>query len=102
MGDKMVPNPKLSALKQLRGQWLAQHESVKTALDRPAKDFGGGEVISGPWRDKVAPEVTGRRDRVNKLAESVLGAIDAAIAAEPAEVTESEAQTFRWMRKGNI
>jgi hypothetical protein len=102
MADKMVPNPKLAALKQLRAKWAAQHDTVKAALDRPARDFGGGTVISGPWRDEMAPEITGRKDKVSRLADEVLSAIDRAIQAEPAEVTEAEARYFRQMRRGNL
>lgn len=102
VGDKMVPNPKLAVLKQLRAQWTAHHDIVKAALDRPARDFGGGTVISGPWRDKMTPEITGRKDKVSRLSDEVLSTIDAAIRAEPVEVTEAEARIFRKMRGRNL
>jgi len=101
LADK-VPNPRLADLKRLRAEWTARSEEIRTALDGPAKDFGGGEVISGAWRDKQAPEITGRKDRVHKLVGNVLSAIDAAIASAPEEVPESQAKMYRWMRAGRI
>jgi hypothetical protein len=101
LADK-VPNPQLADLKRLRAEWTAQADKVRTALDRAAQDFGGGEVISGAWRDKQAPEITGRKDRVHQLVDKVLAAIDAAIKAQPAEVPESQAKMYRWMRAGRI
>ncbi|GAA4560950.1 hypothetical protein [Planotetraspora kaengkrachanensis] len=101
MGDK-VPNPQLADLKKLRADWAAEYEEVKTAIDRPAKDFGGGEVISGAWRDKQAPEITGRKDRVHRLVDDVLDAIDAAIKGQPEEVSENEARNYRRMRAGRL
>jgi hypothetical protein len=97
--QQQVPNPAYQDLEELRGRIVQAAPALRTALDRPAQDLGGGKVWTGTVADGFAQEVIGRKQRLGALVEGLLSAVDAKLAATPRECTQQEAANYRRYRR---
>ena len=98
MGDK-VPNPEYQALQRLKSRMEQAAPAMRAALDRPARDMGGGKTWVGPVADAFAHEVSGRKQRLGALVQGLVDAVDAELRATPQECTPEEADGYRRSRR---
>jgi uncharacterized protein YukE len=99
MANEKVPNPEYQALQRLKGRIQQAAPAMRTALDRPARDMGGGRVWVGPTAEAFEREVSGRKQRLDRLVQALLDGVDAELRSTPQECTPEEADAYRRSRR---
>ena len=88
--EPTVDNPRRRRLITLLGAVRAQAESLATALDKGARDVGGGKVWIGTTGSAFQQEIEGRKQRLHQQVGKLEGIVNAAIASEPEKITATE------------
>jgi hypothetical protein len=97
--QQKVTNPEYTDLENLRSRIATAAPGLKAALDKPAQDMGGGKVWTGPVADTFGQEVSGRKQRLSSLVESLTSAVDAKLRSTPKECTLQEATNYHRYRR---
>ena len=98
-GQQLVPNPEYRDLLELRDQIKQAMPGIRSALDQPAADLGGGTVWTGPVAEAFSQEVTGRKQRLATLVATLLAGVEARLRTTPADCTRDEVTSYRRYRR---
>ena len=90
--EPMVTNPRRQRLERLLTEVRAQAGSLASALDKGARDMGGGNVWTGTKGSAFQQEIEGRKQRLHELAGRLEGIVNEAISHEPEKITATEAR----------
>jgi hypothetical protein len=88
----MVANPRRQKLERLLSAVRAQAGALASALDKSARDMGGGEVWTGATASAFQQEIEGRKQRLHTQAGKLEGIVNDALRSEPEKITASEAR----------
>lgn len=90
----MVQNPFYTTLTNLRSSISTCEASIREALDKPAKCLENGAWQGPTAAQDFSSELSGRRNRLGVLMDTILEDVDARIARTEPEVPESAALGF--------
>lgn len=95
MAEPMVPNPRHAELQRLLAEAEGRAHEVRQAYQRASSAMRSGKVWTGPTADKWTSELEDRHQRLGRLAQRVVDAIEEELRRTPPLVTESQANAAR-------
>ncbi|MFJ2029552.1 hypothetical protein [Streptosporangium sp. NPDC087985] len=102
MAEPMVPNPRRAELQRLLAEVADRAHEVRQAYQRASSAMRSGKVWTGPTAATWTTELEDRHQRLGRLAQRVMDAIEEELRRQPAMVTESQADTMRREMAGRI
>ncbi|GAA5083379.1 hypothetical protein HNP84_003605 [Thermocatellispora tengchongensis] len=90
----LVPNPHHQKLQRALPEVRAHVARLEEALDPPHSRFTSGRVWVGKSADAFAADLTGHRNLLRKLAQSIIEAFEAELRGTPSHVTPAEAKNL--------
>lgn len=90
--EPMVTNPRRQKLESLLSAVRAQAATLASALDKGARDMGGGAVWTGTTGSAFQAEIQGRKQKLHDQAGKLEGIVNEAIRSEPEKITATEAR----------
>ncbi|WP_433239979.1 hypothetical protein ACQPYK_33655 [Streptosporangium sp. CA-135522] len=95
MAERMVSNPRHAELQRLLAEAESRAQEVRQAYQRAVGAMRSGKVWTGPTADKWTAELEDRHQRLGRLAQRVVDAIEEELRRLPPLVTETEANAMR-------
>ncbi|MFD8561195.1 hypothetical protein ACWDOR_26080 [Streptosporangium canum] len=95
MAEPMVPNPRHTELRRLLAEAEGRAHEIRQAYQRASSAMRSGKVWTGPTADKWTTELEDRHQRLGRLAQRVVDAIEEELRRTPPLVTESQANAAR-------
>lgn len=91
----MVPSPRHERLRQLLAEAEYRANEVRQAYQRASSAMRSGQVWTGPTATTWTIELEDRNQRLGRLAQSVVDAVEEELRRSPPLVTEAEANAMR-------
>lgn len=91
----MVPSPRYERLRQLLVEAEYRADEVRQAYQRASSAMRSGQVWTGPTAATWTAELEDRHQRLGRLAQSVVDAVEEELRRSPPLVTEAEANAMR-------
>lgn len=95
MAERMVPSPRHERLRQLLAEAEYRANEVRQAYQRASSAMRSGQVWTGPTAATWTTELEDRHQRLGRLAQNVVDAVEEELRRSPPLVTEAEANAMR-------
>ncbi|MER5621750.1 hypothetical protein ABT061_11975 [Streptosporangium sp. NPDC002544] len=95
MAERMVPSPRHERLRQLLVEAEYRAHEVRQAYQHASSAMRSRRVWTGPTATTWTAELEDRRQRLGRLAQNVVDAIEEELRRSPPLVTEAEADAMR-------
>ncbi|GAA4186689.1 hypothetical protein GCM10022252_19070 [Streptosporangium oxazolinicum] len=95
MAERMVPSPRHERLRQLLVEAEERAHEVRQAYQRALGAMQSGKVWTGPTATTWVTELGERHQRLGRLAQRVVDAVEEELRRHPPLVTEAEANAMR-------